>query len=397
MRSTSPLNPAAVRQIPLPKNKINLNAGTLHPTPFPIQQRVGELRSQLASNPSDFCWRELPKLIQTSRAATAAYLNCKPDELLLVPNITFAHNLIVSSLTLPKGTDILITDHEYGAMVYAWQRWAGVRDWNLRTLSLPIGPSLTAEQYISHIEQALTPATRVLFLYHCASPTGLVLPLKEICALARSKDIITVIDGAHAPGMIPVDINEIGADFYAANLHKWVMAPAGAGFLHVARNRRLDIRPLITSWGWPYNRSEAFEDSGNGGSRWQWDLEFHGTLDRCPQMVLPETIAFRRELGSEADIYAHHQNLSDFARKLIPLPCMTPEDPRLRGGLTIFEVPTPPNKDPNVYRDILYHTHGIEAPTTSTQGRYFLRISTATFNTEEDIHQLAQAVKQIWK
>jgi isopenicillin-N epimerase len=389
------VNAQAVAQIPRPVGgKVNLNAGTLSPTPLPVQRRLDELRRMMMSDPSDFCWRKTPPLLQASRQALADFLGCQADELLLLPNVTFAINLVVSSLTLPRGTEVLISDHDYGAMVTTWQRWAAVRDWNLRTLKLPF-PVESAEHIVDAYRQAILPSTRVLFLYHCTSPTGIVMPVREICALARERDVVTVVDGAHAPGMVPLDLADIGADYYGSNTHKWLMGPCPGGFLHVARRRRTDLRALVTSWGWGYQRSEAFEDSGNGGSRWQWDLEFHGTADRTPQMVLPEALAFRTALGGEAAIAASVADLMEHARHEIPLPCRTSPDPRCRAALSVFEVPTPPTHI-NTVRDRLYHEFGVEAPITSADGKQFLRVSTAVFNTHKDVETLAHAAKLIF-
>lgn len=390
-----PLAPHAISQIPRPKGIINLNAGTLSPTPTPVMRRAEALRAVQAENPSDFCWRRTPGLIESSRAALAGYLNVPPGDLLLLPNITHAINLVVSSLTLPRGTEVLLTDHEYGAMVFAWQRWAGVRDWNLRTVSVPFcaaAPRSPAELF-DRVASAITPATRVLFLYHVSSPTGLVFPLAELCAHARERDILTVVDGAHGPGMVPCDLAAIGADFYASNLHKWLMCPSNGGFLCVARHRRNDLRAMVTSWGWGYERSKAFEDSGNGGTRWQWDLEFHGTADRVPQMVVPEALAFRREMGTEADILAHMHDFSAAARALIPLPCASPEHPGLLGALTVFEVP---DCDPVAVRERMYGDFGIECPVTVSGGRCYLRVSAGLFARNDDLHALATAVRTIW-
>lgn len=401
-----PLSPSAIAQIPLPPGKLNLNAGTLSPTPLPVLRRTEELRLLQATNPSDFMWRQTPALIESARASLATYLNARPADLLLLPNITYAINLVVSSLTLPRGTEVLLTDHDYGAMVNTWQRWASVRDWNLRTVPIPLttassGGGVTTpnspDDVFSAITSAITPATRILFLYHVSSPTGLVFPLADICRYARERDILTVIDGAHGPGMIPVDLTAIGADFYASNLHKWLLCPSAGGFLHVAPHRRNDLRPLITSWGWGYERSKAFEDSKNGGSRWQWDLEFHGTADRTPQMALPSALAFRKTLGTEEQILAHYHHLSRVVRDLIPLPCASPSHPDLHAALTIFEVPP---CDPIAIRDRLYNEFHIECPITvlnsPTGPRHFLRVSTATFTTADHLAQLAAAVKTLF-
>lgn len=373
--------------------KTNLNAGTLHPTPIPVLEAANRLRHQLNLAPSNFYWRDLQPLLAQSRQALAGYLNTRPDELLLLPNVTFAINLVVSSLTLLRGTEILVTDHDYGAMSLTLQRWTEVRDWNLRQLDLPFRPDVTPAELLAAVKNAITPATRVLFLYHVTSPTGLRLPLKDVCAFAREHEILTLIDGAHAPGAIPVDLADIGADFYAANLHKWLMCPVSGGFLHVARHRRTDLRALVTSWGWGYQRSEAFDPSPLGGQRWQADLEFHGTADRVPQLVLPDALRFREQLGGDAAIRAHMHRLATYARKVIPLPCASPAHPDLSGPLLAFELPLPPSTPTEALRDRLYQNHNIECAITQAAGKTYLRISTAIFNTENELDALATAVK----
>ncbi len=199
------LNADAVSQIPLPVGKINLNAGTLSPTPLPVWERAEELRRMAATNPSDFCWRQIPHLIETSCAALAGYLGCVAGELLLLPNVTFGMNMVVASLELPPGAEVLLTDHEYGSMVHLWRRWAEVRGWKLRTLTVPALRETTAAEVVKLFDEAMTgrrgegPGPRVVFLSHCASPTGLVFPLKEICGMARERGILTVVDGRMCP------------------------------------------------------------------------------------------------------------------------------------------------------------------------------------------------------
>ncbi len=156
--------------------------------------------------------------------------------------------------------------------------------------------------------------------------------------------------------------------------------------------RRLEVKPLVTAWGWGYEKAAAFEDSGNGGSRWQWDLEFHGTIDRVPQMVVPEMLAFRESLGGEAAIWEHRRALGAYARRVIPLACASPEDEALCGALTIFEVPP---CDAVKVRNELYEQHGIECPVTVMGERRFLRVCAAVFNSERDVERLATAVRKV--
>ena len=352
--------------------KINLNAGTLSPTPAPVLAAVTRLRQMQSDQPTDFLARQTAPRLKRSRTALAKYLRVKPDDLLLLPNVTFAINLAVSSLKLPRGSEILMTDHEYGAMVYCWRRWAKVRGWKLRQFKLPYTTEDPGE-IVAAVEKSIRPATRALFFSHVTSTTGLVLPVAELCRLARRRGIISVVDGAHAVGMVPVELN---ADFYGANCHKWLMAPLGCGFLHVRPKYKTMLQPLVTSWGW-------------AGKDWQFNLEFHGCNDRCPQMVLPEVMAFRKSLGGDAAIRNHARQLTEYARTRIGLKPVTPRNPVLSGSMIAFELPA---KHPLVKKNTLWAKHGIECPVTRANKKHYLRVSAAWFNTKAEIDQLAKLV-----
>jgi isopenicillin-N epimerase len=383
--------------IPQPPGIINLNAGTLSPTPLPLLEAVNQLRLRQAGNPSDFVWRHGPPMLQAARETLARYLNCSAADLLLLPNITFAMNIAVASLALqlPSGAEILTTDHEYGAMMNCWQRAADERGWNIRRIKLPDLATDPAE-IVEAFTREIADSTAVLYFSHVNCTTGLVMPVTELAKLARERNLICVIDGAHAPGMVPVDLQAIDADYYAANCHKWMMAPSSAGFLHVAPHRRAMTRPLITSWGWGYPPEKIDQPCVfGGGSNWQMDLEFHGTVDRTPQMVLPQVLQFRREqLDGEESIRARCRSLVEHARAALSdraLTPATPADPRLSGMLLAFHVP---GCDPVKARDWLWNTHHIECPVTLGGGKHFLRVSCAWFNTEQEIDKLAAVIPE---
>src|SRR4029078_1441214 len=155
------------------------------------------------------------------------------------------------------------------------------------------------DEIVDAFRRAITNDTRIIFLSHCTTTTGLVLPSQRIAQLGRERGIMVVIDGAHAPGMAPLNLGDIGADFYGANCHKWLMAPAGAGFLHVDPRHKAMIEPLITSWGWEFDRDRLNDDSAWGGNFWQRNFEFNGTLDRTPQMAIAEALDFRASLRGD--------------------------------------------------------------------------------------------------
>jgi isopenicillin-N epimerase len=379
--------------VALPAGKVNLNAGTLSPTPLPVLAAVNRLRGQMARDPSDFLWRRTGPLIERARGRVAKYVNCDARDLLLLPNATYAINVVVNSLQskLPRGAEVLTSDHEYGSMMFLWHRAAERMGWTVRQVTLPF-QSEDPGEIVEAFRRAIGDATRVLYFSHGTTTTGLVLPARELSALARERGLMCIVDGAHAPGMVPLDLRELAADFYAANCHKWMMAPAGAGFLHVAPQHKSSLESLVTSWGFDYDRSTPEAASVIGATCWQYDHEFHGTLDRCPQMVLPEALDFREELGGDDAIRARVREIATYARERLPgcgLAPVTPNNPAMSGPLVAFDYPC---DDPIEVRDRLYHEHGIECPLSTANGGSFLRVSCAWFVTREEIDKLADAV-----
>jgi isopenicillin-N epimerase len=278
-------------------------------------------------------------------------------------------------------------------MRYLLEHAAGERGWKIRVASLPYQTDDPAE-LVDAVAGQFTSATRILFFSHVSSPSGLILPAVELCKLARERGAVSVIDGAHAPGMIPVDVEVIGADFYAGNCHKWLLAPLGAAFLHVRASWRSKMEPRITSWGWDYDEANGDADSGWGGSFWARNLEFQGTLDRCPQLVLPEVLDFRASLGDEA-VFARQRWLAARVRERLSsvgLKPATSASPKLTGSLTVVSIP---QVDPIKGRDWLWHNYRLEAPFTTTAGHWFWRISTAWFNTVAEIDRLAEVAAAI--
>ena len=232
-----------------------------------------------------------------------------------------------------------------------------------------------------------------ILLSHVTSPTGLVIPVESIIAAARDRGLITVVDGAHAPGMVPLHLERLDADFYAGNGHKWMMAPVGAAFLSVSRRWVDRLMPLVTSWGWQF-QDDLEADSTWGGSRWAMRIEFQGTQDRSAQWVLPEVIAFRQRIG-EAAIRERVRELSEYARWRITetgLTLATPFATELSGAMVAFDVP---NVDPVLVREWFWREGRISIPFTQAAGRTFLRVSTAWFNTTDEIDRLGDLIPRV--
>jgi isopenicillin-N epimerase len=238
----------------------------------------------------------------------------------------------------------------------------------------------------------------MLFFSHVLSPTGLVLPAKEICAEARRRGILTVVDGAHAPAMIPLNVEDIGADYYGGNGHKWLLAPTGTGFLYASTEMLDRLNPMQVSWGWHYERSNVDARDEYGSTPRLRALEFDGTRDFCPWLTVPTAIDFQAKLGVER-IRTRIAELASYTRqRLIGLKCLelaTPANPALHGSLTAFRIPARIKREWHEIRQGFWQ-RGIEIPIVIRPEYLLLRVSTHFYNTHEEIDRLATAVTAVF-
>jgi isopenicillin-N epimerase len=370
----------------------NLNTGSFGPTPWPVFERVTELRRRLAEEPMDFIVRRQPELLRNARERLARFLGADARRLIFTANVTAAINLVASSVSLASPGEILLTDHEYGAMHWCWERAAIRQGLKLRTFPLPICAGNPAE-IVTAFQNAITADTRLLFFSHVLSPTGLVLPAREICALAKSQGIVTVVDGAHAPAMIPLDVEAIGADYYGANCHKWLLAPIGSGFLYLGRGNEDRLQPLQVSWGWRRDFSRPNDKNELGSTTRIAFLEHEGTRDICPWLVVPDAIAFQEALGWDA-IRRRMRELAASVREQLgeidSLKRVTPASSELSGAMTAFRLPAGINLA--ALRQGLWDPHRIEIGLHERRDGNLLRISTHFYNTAEEIGKLARVL-----
>lgn len=390
---------AAREQMILDPTVTMLNTGSFGPLPRPVFDRVTELRLRLAAGPTDFFVRQAPPLLWEARERTAAFLGCSPERLVFTTNVSAAINLVASGLTLASPGEILMTDHEYGAMIWCWERAGQRQRLGVRTFALPTMTGDSAA-IVDAVVRAITPRTRLLFFSHVLSPTGLVLPAKELCAEARRRGVLTVVDGAHAPAMIPLNVNEIGADFYAANLHKWLLAPSGAGFLVIGSGNEDRLQPLHVSWGYHADKYPIGEPALSAGPEARdvygstpriRFLEFEGTRDICPWLAVPKALDFQTELGWNA-VRARIAELADYTRKTINLPLATPAVPGLHGAMTAFELPA--GASAAKLRKELWDRR-IEIPIIERPERLLLRVSHHFYTTEAEIDRLAEVLPRV--
>jgi len=345
---------------------------------------------EMERNPVEFLARRSADLMMESRRRLGDYLGARPEDLVYVSNATTGVNTVARSLDLAPGDEVLATDHEYGACDGAWARAcaAAGATYIRRRVPLPFGGRrAVADGFL----EGVTERTRMIFVSHIASPTALILPVEELCRRAREAGIPVMIDGAHAPGQIPLDLEALGADFYTGNCHKWMCAPKGAGFLHVRPDRQRALHGLVVSWG--YSDDVAAHASYTGVGSLDRRIQWQGTRDLSAFLSVPAAIDFMDAAGwsgvrarchalavetmhracgitGEAPIGAD----SDFAQ-MVPIPLPESAHPRLG--------------------PMLLERHRIEIPVTEHGGRRFLRASFNGYNTAADAEVLLEALREL--
>jgi isopenicillin-N epimerase len=395
---------AARRRVMLDPTVTMLNTGSFGPLPKPVFDRATELRRRLAAGPTDFFVRQMPPLLWEARERAAAFLGTVPHRLVFTSNVSAAINLVASGLRLSAPGEILMSDHEYGAMIWCWERAAQRQGLTIRTFKLPTMATNPAE-IVAAAAKAMTHRTRLFFFSHVLSPTGLVLPAKELCAEARRRGIVTVVDGAHAPVYLPLNVSDVNADFYGANLHKWLLAPSGAGFLALGPGNEDRLQPLHVSWGYhadKYPIGEPVPSAGPDGRdaygstpRTRF-LEFEGTRDPAPWLAVPAAIDFQAEYGFE-NVRGRIAELAGYTRKVIGaggvgLPLATPAAPGMCGAMTAFELPAGASA-PRLRKELW--ARRVEIPVVERPDRLLLRVSHHFYTTEGEIDRLAEVLREV--
>jgi isopenicillin-N epimerase len=260
-----------------------LNHGSYGACPVEVLNAQQVWRDRLERQPVKFLSRELDGLLADVRRAVAAFVGADPDDLGLVANATGGVNAVVGSLRFEPGDEILTTDHEYNAILNVARHVAARDGARVVVAQMPF-PAISDEDVVERVLAATTDRTRLAIVSHVTSPTALVLPVAAIVRALAKRGVDTLVDGAHAPGMVPLDLDALGAAYYAANLHKWVCAPKGAAFLHVRRDRQAAVRPPTISHG--ANAPES------RGPRFRNEFDWQGTLDPSAWLAVPTAIEF---------------------------------------------------------------------------------------------------------
>jgi isopenicillin-N epimerase len=356
---------------------IYLNHGSFGATPRKVFEQYQRLQRELERQPVAFLDRQYQSRMDDARQMLAEFLNTKPDRLVYVSNATTAVNIVARNLPLGPGDEVLSTDHEYGAMDRTWQFLASKRGFKYvrQPISIPIHNS---SHILDQLWNGATSNTRVIFLSHITSPTAVIFPIKEICAEAKLRGILTVIDGAHAPGQISLDLTDLDADFYAGNLHKWLCAPKGAGFLYAHPDHHACLDPLILSWGW---------DSEKPGPSLLIDHhEWQGTRDPAAWLAVPEAIRYQEQNQWDKVRHWCHSLAIETQDRLVELtgiPALV--SPDLFAQMVSSKLPAVDTQQLHHY---LYEQCKIEVPVFNWNGLPLLRVSIQGYNSRFHIDHL---------
>lgn len=362
-----------------------LNHGSFGAVPRPVFEVWQDWQQRLERQPVAFLGRELPGLLRAARERLAQTLVADPDDLLFVPNATLGVNLVARSLRLAPGDEVLASNHEYGACDRIWEFVCGGAGARYVQQPLPLPAANTAAQ-VDAFWQGVTARTRVIFLSHITSPTALRLPVEAICQRARAAGILTVIDAAHAPGQIALDLKAQEADFVTGNLHKWAMAPKGAAFLYVRREHQAALDPLVVSWGrLPGNEA-------NLAGRLQW----MGTADPSAWLSVPAALDFAvaNDWASvSADCHALLRETLLQIAALTGLPPAYPPESDAYVQMGIARLPAA--CDLEVLKARLYDDFRVEVPLIDWAGEKFVRVSIQGYNTAADTAALLAGLQAL--
>ena len=257
-----------------------LNHGSFGACPKAILEKQSELRARLEREPMDFFVRELPGLFAEARAALAGFVGADGDDLAFVPNATAGVNAVARSLAVEPGDELLTTDHAYAACKKTLDYVAARAGARVVVAQVPF-PLSGEGEVVSAVLSRVTSHTRLAMLDHVTSPTALVFPIERLVRELSARGVDTLVDGAHALGMIPLDLARIGAAYYTANAHKWLCAPKGAAFLHVRRDRQKGLHPVAISHGY-----------AGGEARFKEEFDWTGTVDPTAVLCVPDCIAY---------------------------------------------------------------------------------------------------------
>lgn len=359
-----------------------LNHGSFGATPKPVFKEYQRWQRELENQPVEFLGRRIPGLLTESRAVLGQYLGTHADNLVYTQNVTISLNIVARSLKLEAGDEVLASDHEYGAMDRTWHFLS--KEHGFAYINQPVKLTTHAD-FVESFWQGVTPHTKVIFLSHITSPTAIIFPVAEIIRRAKQAGIIIIIDGAHVPGQLPLDLDLLGVDFYGGNLHKWLCAPKGAGFLYARPEMQKLVEPLVISWG--------YEPEIPGPSSFVDQNEWIGTRDMAAFLSVPAAIQFQQGQAWDEVRSACHELACYAQDEICNLTGMFPIHSRSETWFSqMTTAPLPADTDIAALKIRLYDEYKIEVPLVAWNNHKLIRVSIQGYNTKRDVNRLLQAL-----
>jgi isopenicillin-N epimerase len=368
-----------------------LNHGSFGACPRSVFESYQRWQCELERQPVEFLGRRHNGLMLEARSALGKYLGTDANNLVFTSNVTVSLNIVARSLDLKPGDEVLATDHEYGALDRTWRFLAKERGFKYINQPIPtplpkMGEGEGVRAFVDALWKGVTPRTRVIFLSHITSPTALMFPVEAVVRRARTEGILTVIDGAHAPGQTPLQLDSLGADFYGGNLHKWLCAPKGAGFLYARPDVQHLLKPLVVSWG--------YESEMPGPSQFVDHHEWTGTRDIAAFLAVPDAIKFQEEHDWTTVRAACHELVKEAQERICKLSGMSSLSDD-SWYVQLAAAPLPDSVDLAVLKTRLYDEYCIEVPMILWNEKKFVRISIQGYNTRRDVDKLVSALTQL--
>ena len=368
-------------QFQLDQSFTYLNHGSFGSCPKSIFKERDRWQLELERQPVSFIEDKAPNLLDWSRKELSSFIHCDKDDVVYFPNPTTAMNMVIRSLDLNPGDEVLTSNHEYGAVERTWKFMSRKKGFLYKPINIPV--PFSKDDFISRIKSNISKNTKVIFLSHITSETAIIFPVKEICRLAKEAGIISIIDGAHAPAHINLNLNTLGADIYTGACHKWMLCPKGVSFLYSSKILQKQLEPLIVSWGWEENHKPSdlkFLDHN----------QYQGTNDISGYLCVPKAIEFLNsnnwiEVSQTCKEYIIQSR--DLLLNTLQTEPICPNENL--GQMTCVQI--------NVSdRDNLYNylkSNKVIVPVINWNGMVFVRPSFQCYNTMEDIEILNQHLK----
>jgi isopenicillin-N epimerase len=376
---------------PLDPSATYLNHGTVGVVPIRVAEAQQAWRDRIERHPARFMLRDLwsftgsatsgPTLMRQAAAGVAAFVGARAEDLVFVDNTSTGVNAVLRSMTLAPGDEILVTDHIYGGLLTAVHYIARRSGAAVRVASMPF-PAFDGAVAVERLSAAITDRTKLVLVDHIAAESAIVFPVEDLVRACKARGVPVLVDGAHVPGQLALDVSAIGADYYVANLHKWAMAPRSSAFMVVAPERQRDLHPPVVSWGLDTGFTQEFD--------------WVGTRDPTPWLTAPEGIRFLQDLDYGA-LRGYNHDLAWYAARRLTDLWGTPLEISESAVGSMVSVMTPASigtakPDAVRLRDRLLFDHNVEVQVHARAGRVWVRVSAQAYNDREDIEKLGRAL-----